>query len=186
MRSLIYPMTVSLDGFIAGPSGEIDWSAPDEELHRFHNERVRDVDLQLCGRRLSETMLVWDDWERVRPESSAVELEFAQLWRALPKLVFSSTLEEVGHNATLVRGDAVEEVARLKQEPGGSIEVGGATLAAPLIRAGLVDDFRLFVAPVVLGRGIPYFPPTEERIGLRLVETRTFGSTAVYLRYDRF
>jgi dihydrofolate reductase len=99
--------------------------------------------------------------------------------------VFSTTLERVTGNATLVGGDAVEEVARLKQQPGKPIEVGGAGLAAPLIRAGLVDDFRLFVCPIVLGRGIPYFPPTDERIPLRLAETLTFGSKIVYTRYER-
>ena len=181
MGRLIYSMSVSLDGFIAGPNGEIDWSAPDEELHRFHNERVRGIGTQLLGRRLHEVMTYWDtvDEDSLPP----VELEFARLWQALPKVVFSRTLEEVEGNSRLVRDGAVEEVVRLKQESEEDLEVGGAGLAAPLIEAGLVDEFHLFVAPVVLGGGTPYFPALEERIALELVETRNFDSPAVYLRY---
>ncbi|UGS37449.1 dihydrofolate reductase family protein [Capillimicrobium parvum] len=185
MRRLIYSMGVSLDGFISGPSGEIDWSAPDEELHRFHNEQARELGIQLCGRRLYETMRPWDDWEQVRSEPSGAELEFAEIWRALPKLVFSTTLQRVEGNAMLVRGDAVEEVTRLKEQPGKPLAVGGAGLASELVRAGLVDEYRLFVNPVILGRGIPFFPPTDDRIALRLTETLTFGSKVVYTRYER-
>jgi dihydrofolate reductase len=177
---LVYSMSVSLDGYIAGPNGEIDWSGPDEELHRFHNERVRAAGTQLLGRRLYETMTYWDtvdeSWE-------PVEAEFAEIWKALPKIVFSRTLEEVEGNARLVRDGAVEEAARLKEETDQDIDVGGAGLAATLIEAGLVDDFRLFVIPVVLGGGTPYFPELKERVGLELVETRTFAAPALYLRY---
>jgi dihydrofolate reductase len=184
MRSVVYSMSVSLDGYIAGPDGEIDWSVPDAELHRFHNERVREVGTQLLGRRLYETMLYWETADQ-NPSSHEVELEFARIWKPLPKVVFSRTLDEVEGNARLVRDGAVEEVTRLKQEEGGDIAVGGAGLAATLIEAGLVDDFRLFVAPVVLGAGTPYFPPLERRIELELVETRKFDAPAVYLRYLR-
>jgi dihydrofolate reductase len=174
-------MSVSLDGFIAGPDGEIDWSAPDQELHRFHNERVREAGTQLLGRGLYETMLYW---ETVDVSSlGEAEAEFAGIWSALPKVVFSRTLKEVEGNARLVRDGVVEEAERLKEESGEDLDVGGAGLAATLIEAGLVDDFRLFVAPVVLGGGTPYFPPLEKRVELDLVETRTFDSPAVYLHY---
>jgi len=182
MRKLIYSMGVSLDGFIAGPGGEIDWSAPDEELHRFHNQRAREVGTHLCGKRLYEEMVYWETADQ-SPSAGETELEFARIWQRLPKLVFSTTLEQVQGNARLVRDGIAEEVAELKRQPGGHVAVGGAGLASGCIRLGLVDEYELFVSPVVLGGGTPYFPALEERIGLELVETRTFGSRVVYLRY---
>src|SRR5437764_11631402 len=184
MRKLIYSMGVSLDGFIAGPGGEIDWSAPDEELHRFHNEQARDLGAHLCGRRLYEEMTYWDTADE-NPSLPEPELEFARIWKDLPKIVFSRTLENVEGNAVLMRGDAAEEAARLKEEPSRDLAVGGAGLASTLIERGLVDEYRLFVSPVVLGGGTPYFPALAERIELELVETRTFGSRVVYVRYSR-
>ncbi len=181
MGNLIYSMTISLDGFIAGPDGDIGWSAPDAELHRFHNERVRQIGVQLLGRRLYETMAYWETVdESSLPEP---EREFAGIWRALPKVVFSRTLEKVEGNSRLVRDGAVEEAARMKEEPGKDLAVGGAGLAATLIEAGLVDDFQLFVSPVVLGSGTPFFPALDRRINLELVESREFASPAFYLRY---
>jgi len=184
VRSLIYSMTVSLDGFIAGPRGEIDWSAPDDELHRFHNDRVREQGVQLCGRRLYEEMAYWDTAEE-DPALGETQLEFARIWRELPKLVFSRTLESVEGNARLATDGVAEEVARLKAQPGGDLAVGGAGLAAACARLDLIDEYQLFVSPVVLGGGTPYLPPLEERIELALAETRTFGSRVVYLRYRR-
>ena len=183
MRKLIYSMGVSLDGFIAGPGGEIDWSAPDEELHRFHNQQTREIGAHLLGRRLYEVMAYWEtaDQDPAIPEYT---LEFAQIWQKLPKIVFSTTLERVEGNATLLRGGVAEEVARLKNEPGEDLAVGGASLASTLSNLGLIDEYRLFVSPVVLGGGTPYFS-ADERINLELVETRTFGSRVVYLRYRR-
>jgi dihydrofolate reductase len=182
MRKLIYSMGVSLDGFIAGPDGAIDWSAPDPELHRFFNEQTREVDLELYGRGLYEDMQPWEQAER-RPDPSAEVLAFAKLWRATPKVVFSTTLDAVEGNARLVTTDAVAEVQDLKDQPGGDLAVGGAGLAATFIAAGLVDEYRQFVHPVVLGGGTPYFPPLDRRIGLELLETKTFSSRVVYLRY---
>jgi dihydrofolate reductase len=175
-------MSTSLDGYIADPNGEIDWTVPDEELHRFHNERVREQGTQLLGRRLYETMLYWETADQ-NPSADEVELEFARIWKALPKVVFSRTLEEVEGNYRLVKDGAVEEVKRLKEEEGEDIGVGGAALAATLLEAGLVDDFHLFVCPIVLGGGTPYFPPLERRIELELVETRSFDAPAFYLHY---
>jgi dihydrofolate reductase len=184
MRKLIYSMGVSLDGFIAGPGGEIDWSAPDEELHRFHNEQTREVGAHLLGRRLYEEMVYWETADE-EPSLSDYELEFARIWKAQPKIVFSKTLEKVVGNARLIRDNAAEEVARLKEQPGKDLSVGGAGLASTFTRLGFIDEYRLFVSPVVLGGGTPYFPPLDERINLELVETHTFGSRVVYARYRR-
>lgn len=182
MRKLIYSMNVSLDGFIAGPRGEIDWSAPDVELHRFHNERVRQLGAHLCGRRLYEEMLYWETADE-NPAAAEHELEFARIWQSTPRIVFSTTLETVEGNARLATGDVAEEVRALKEQPGDDLSVGGAGLAATCIGLGLVDEYGLFVNPVVLGGGTPFFPPRAQRIELELVETRTFGSRVVYLRY---
>jgi dihydrofolate reductase len=184
MRKLIYSMTVSLDGFIAGPGGDISWSAPDEELHRFHNDQVRELGAHLLGRRLYETMVYWETADQ-DPELSDVALDFARIWQPLPKVVFSRTLERVEGNTTLASGDVADEVARLKEEPGGDLAVGGAGLASELIERNLIDDYRVFVSPVVLGDGTPFFPELERRIDLELLETRTFGGGIVYLHYAR-
>ena len=184
MPKVIYSISVSLDGFIAGPDGEIDWGAPDEELHRFHNDRVREIGVQLLGRRLYETMVYWETADQ-NPAASEIELDFARIWQALPKIVFSTTLERVEGNCTLLRGGVAEEVARLKEQGGKDIAVGGAGLAATLVEQNLVDEYQVFVSPVVLGAGTPLFPVMENRIELELLETRTFGSRVVYLRYGR-
>jgi dihydrofolate reductase len=182
MRKLIYSLGVSLDGFIAGRDGEIDWSAPDEELHRFHNQQARETGVDLYGRRLYEAMTPWETADE-KPSIPEQELEFARIWKDTPKVVFSKTLEKVEGNARLVRDGAAEEVARLKEQPGKDLAVGGAGLASTFMKLGLIDEYRLFVSPVVLGGGTPYFPALDERINLELVETRTFGSRVVYVRY---
>ena len=184
IRKVIYSMGVSLDGFIAGPNGEIDWSAPDEELHRFHNQQTRELGAHLCGRRLYEVMAYWETAD-ANPSLPEHELEFARIWKSLSKIVFSKTLEVVDGNARLVRDGVAEEVTKLKQQPGKDLAVGGAGLASTIIKLGLVDEYRMFVSPVVLGGGTPYFPALEERINLELVETQTFGSRVVYVRYRR-
>jgi dihydrofolate reductase len=185
VRKLIYSMGVSLDGFIAGPEGDIGWSAPDEDLHRFHNQQMAETGAHLYGRRLYEDMRPWEAADE-RPEAGAPVLEFARIWADTPKLVFSTTLERVeGPNTRLVTGDAAEEVVRLKEEPGQDLSVGGAGLAATFIKRDLVDEYRLFVSPVILGGGTPFFPPLEAKLDLELVERRTFGGRVVYLRYAR-
>jgi dihydrofolate reductase len=182
VRKLIYSTGVSLDGFIAGPDGEIDWSAPEEELHRFHNQQTREMGAHLCGRGLYETMVYWETAEENTPATD-YELEFARIWKELPKIVFSKTLETVEGNARLVRDGVADEVARLKEEPGKDLAIGGARLASTVMKLGLIDEYRLFVSPVVLGGGTPYFPALDERINLELVEAQTFGSRVVYVRY---
>jgi dihydrofolate reductase len=184
MRKVSYSMGVSLDGFIAGPGGDIGWTAPDEELHRFHNERARATDVQLCGRRLYEVMRYWETAEE-NPSSAEHELEFARIWKRTRRLVFSTTLERVAGGATLATDDVATEVARLRQESGGDVGVGGAGLAATLIARDEIDEYGLFVYPVVLGAGTPFFPALDARIELRLAETRTFGCGVVHLRYER-
>jgi dihydrofolate reductase len=178
MRNVIFSMGVSLDGYIAGPGGEFDWAAPDDELHRFHNEQTRELGAHLCGRRLYETMVYWEHPDDGR---GATEREFARFWQSLPKIVFSSTLDVVEGNARLATGDPAEELASLE----GDIAVGGAGLAATCIERGLVDEFRVFVNPVIVGGGTPFFPALDHRIDLELVETRTFGSRVTYARYRR-
>jgi dihydrofolate reductase len=183
MPALIYSMSVSLDGHIAGPDGAIDWAAPDEELLRFHNEQTRELTGHLTGRGLYEGMLVWETAEQTFTDPR--QLEFARIWKAIPKVVFSTTLATVEGNARLARRDVADEVAELKNQPGaGLVSVGGAGLAASLAGKDLIDEYRLFVSPVVLGGGTRYFPPLPKRFDLELIEARTF-SQVVYLRYRR-
>jgi len=182
MRPVIYSMGVSLDGYIAGPHGDGGWAAPDAELHRFHNEQARELDVHLLGRRLYEVMTYWETAEENNPSAPDYELEFARIWKQLPKLVYSNSLESVEGNARLSRGNVVDEVNALKGEDGGQIAVGGAELAATLTADGLVDEYRLFVTPVVLGGGKPFFAKSQQ-LDLELIESRTFSSRFVYLRY---
>jgi dihydrofolate reductase len=184
VRKLIYSMGVSLDGFVTGPDGGIDWTAPDDELHRFHNERVRALGAQIMGRRLYETMLYWETAEQ-DPALDAAGREFAPIWRALPKIVFSTTLTQLEGNARLATGGIAEEVAQLKQENGGDVGIGGATLAAAFVERDLIDEYELFVYPVVVGGGTPFFPPVRHRLDLELVETRRFRGDVVFCRYSR-
>lgn len=180
MRRLIYPLGVSLDGYINDGDGSIDWGNPDDELHQFHNDRFRELDFSLNGRRLYELMA--DHWPHVPDTAPPIEREFAALWTEKRKVVFSRTLTEVHWNSTLVKQNPVEEVRRLKADGDGVMEVGGATLAASLIPHGLIDEYHLFVSPVALGAGTPYFPSLPRRLQLRLVETKHFDS-AIMLRY---
>jgi dihydrofolate reductase len=184
MRNVIYSMGLSLDGYIADAGGEIATAKPSPELHRFHNDQAREVGVHVCGRRLYEVMAVWDtlDDDQALPDHIR---EFAEIWKATPKLVLSRTLDGVGDNARLAEGDLAEELGRLKSEPGKDIAIGGATLAASAIELGLVDEVRLFWSPILVGGGTPFFPPVPERLSLELLETRTFESGDIYARYRR-
>ena len=190
MRTVIYSMGVSLDCYIAGPDGN-DWGIPDAELHRFHNQQASELGLHVLGRRLYEVMAFWETVDDQQPSASAdlsdldqAQLEFARIWKRLPKLVFSKSLEAVEGNARLSRDDPVETVRALKEEDGGPIAVGGAELAATLTAHQLIDEYHLFVYPVALGGGRPFFAD-QTRVDLELLETRTFGNRVVYLRYRR-
>jgi dihydrofolate reductase len=183
MRRVTYSMGVSLDGYIVGPDGGFNWAAPDEEVFRFHIDEIREVGVHIMGRRLYETMLYWETADH-EPPLDAAELEWAALWKPLPKVVFSTTLSAVEGNARLARGGLAEEIERLRAEPGeGDIAIGGATLAAEAAALDLIDEYRPVVYPVLAGGGIPFFPRHERRVELELVESRTFRSKVLYLRY---
>ncbi len=186
MSRLVYSMSVSLDGYISGPDGSFDWSVPDDELHAFHNDQVAELGAHLLGRRLYETMLYWENAHE-NPDLGATQLEFARIWQRLPRTVVSSSLESVEGNAKLLRdGEGLaEEVARLRSESDTDIAVGGAGLAASCMEMGLVDDFRLFVCPVIVGGGTSYFPALPDQLDLELVDTRAFAAGVTYLHYHR-
>ena len=182
MRRVIYSMGVSLDGYIVGPDGTFAWTAPDEEVFRFVTDEIRETAVHLLGRRLYETMLYWETAD----QNSSIDfstLEWAALWRALPKVVFSTTLSEVQGNARLASGGLAEEIERLRTGPrDGHIAIGGAALAATAAAEGLIDEYRARVYPVLVGGGIPFFD-RQDRVDLELTDTRTFSSGVVYLRY---
>ncbi|MEU2428519.1 dihydrofolate reductase family protein [Streptomyces sp. NPDC007861] len=183
MRSVTYSMGVSLDGYIVGPDGGFNWTEPDEEVFRSWIDEIREVDVHLLGRRLYETMLYWETADE-DPSLDESMLEWTALWKPLPKVVFSTTLSAVQGHARLASGSLAEEIERLRAEPGeGDIAIGGATLAAEAAASDLIDEYRARVYPVLVGGGIPFFPRHERRVQLELVETRTFRSRVVYLRY---
>ena len=184
MRKIIVWLSVSVDGFFTGPDGEIDWHLVDDELHTHMNEELRGMGAFLEGRVSYEMMAEFWPTADQDPESTAPMVEFADIWRHMPKVVYSRTLEPAESDATAVRDVVPEEVRAMKEQPGGDLVLGGATLAAEFERHGLVDEYRLYVHPVVLGRGRPLFPP-DRRLRLRLAETRTFGNGVVLLRYAR-
>lgn len=183
MGKLTYGFNVSVDGYIADAQGSIDWSEPSDELHQYWNDFERETALSIYGRRLYELMSAYWPTADKAPDATPLIVDFAHVWRDMPKVVFSSTLEAVDWNSRLERGDPVEVVARLKAETDGTLEVAGATLAAPIVRAGLVDEYRIVLTPTVVGGGTPFFPTLPSWISLRLVENRTFPGGTVLLRY---
>ncbi len=183
MRSVTYSMSMSLDGYIVGPDGGFDFGTLEPEVFRFWIDEIREVGVHLMGRRLYETMLYWETADE-DPSLGDAELEWAALWKPLPKVVFSTTLSAVQGHARLASGGVAEEIGRLRAEPGDDeIAIGGATLADEAAALGLIDEYRIIVYPVLVGGGIPYFSHRERRVELELVETRTFSSKVVYLRY---
>ncbi|MFI7702872.1 dihydrofolate reductase family protein [Nonomuraea sp. NPDC049480] len=184
MRKIIYSLLISLDGYTESPNGDIGWTAPDDEVHAFINDQAGNLGGSLYGRRLYENMSAYWPTADERPDAPELEVDFARTWRAMPKYVFSSTLEKVEWNSTLVTGDLKEEVLKIKRQQGGDLDVGGATLAGSLLRLGLIDEMSIFVHPLVLGAGKPFFPPLDVPIRTRLLETRAFTSGTVYLHYE--
>jgi dihydrofolate reductase len=180
---LIYSMSVSVDGFTADREGAFDWTAPSDELFRFHIEQVRPLGGYLLGRRLYEAMLVWETDPSLRDDEA--RSEFADIWCAIPKIVFSRTLDSVQGKARLAEGSVAEEVAAALDATDKDVLIGGAGLAAAAIELGLVDELRMFRYPIVVGGGTPFLPPVTERVPLDLVETRTFGSRVIFERYRR-
>ena len=184
MRTLTYAMSVSLDGYIAAPGDDISWGVPSVELHQWFNDRARDVGLSLYGRKLWELMNAHWPTADQQPDVTPVETEFARIWQRTPKVVFSSTLTDIGANARLVTGDAVAEIARLKAEDGAPMEIGGATVAGAAMRAGLIDGYEVVTHPVLVGGGTPFFSALDTWVDLRLVETRVFPDGVTLARYE--
>jgi dihydrofolate reductase len=180
---LIYSMGVSVDGFIADREGAFGWAAPDEELFRFHIAEVGELGGCLLGRRLYETMLVWETDPSLREDELGAA--FADVWCAIPKVVFSRTLDSVQGNARLAEASVSEEAAAALDATDKDVEIGGAGLAAQAIELCLVDELRMFRYPVVVGGGTPFLPPVPDDIALDLIETRTFGSRVIYERHRR-
>ncbi len=179
---LIYSVGVSVDGFIADRAGSFAWSAPDEEQFGVHLEEVSGLGAYLLGRRLYETMLVWETDPSLR--ETAAGAAFADVWCALPKVVFSRTLDAVQGNARLAQASVAEEIATAL-EAGAVVSIGGADLAAQAFELGLIDALHLFRYPVVVGGGTPVLPPVTADVALELIETRTFASQVVLERYGR-
>jgi len=180
---LIYSMSVSVDGFIADREGGFAWGVPSDEQFRFHLEQVSELGGYLLGRRLYETMLPWETDSSLRADE--LRTAFADAWCALPKVVFSRTLDGVEGNARLAAGSVAEEVAAALDATDNDVSIGGAGLAAEAIELGLVDELRIFRNPIVVGGGTPFLPPVTEDVPLDLIETRTFGSRVIYERYRR-
>ncbi|MET9532396.1 dihydrofolate reductase family protein [Streptomyces sp. NPDC006649] len=184
MRKLIYGMNLTLDGYIAAPGDDIGWSGPSDELFQFWSDRLQATDLSLYGRKLWQTMSSYWPTGDQQPNATPAEIEFARRWRDMSKVVFSSTTDEVDWNTRLVTGDAVAEITRLKAEDGGPMDIGGATLAGAAMRAGLIDEYVLATAPVLVGGGTPFFTALDSWVNLNLVETRTLPGGVILTRYE--
>ena len=178
---LIYSMSVSVDGYITDREGGFGWTVPDEEQFRFHVALTGELGGYLCGRGLYETMLPWETDPSLR--DNELGAAFADVWNAIPKVVFSRTLHSVQGNARLAEASLAEEVALALDATDKDVSIGGAGLAAEAFELGLVDELRMFRDPIVVGGGTPFLPPVTEEVGLVLVETRTFGSRVIYERY---
>lgn len=185
MRKIIFMMSVSLDGFFSGPDGELDWQLVDEELHGHFNDWLRSAGAFLDGRVNYELMAGHWPTADADPEASPTVVEFAGIWRDMPKIVFSRTLDRVDWNATIAREVVPDEIAALKAQPGGDLVVGGSELAATFMRHDLIDEYRIYVHPVLLGVGRELFRGFDVSLALRLVEAKTFSSGVVLLRYAR-
>jgi dihydrofolate reductase len=183
LRKIELGMSISLDGFFAGPNGELDWHNISEELHWHFNEHLGAMSAFLDGRVMHEMMAEFWPTADADPASTHPMVEFSGIWRDMPKFVYSKTLEHADWNATIVREVDPDEIRRLKAQPGGDMAVGGAVLAAEFMRLSLLDECWLYVQPVILGEGRPLFP-ADVRAALRLVETRRFDNGVVLLRYD--
>lgn len=188
MNLVTYSLTISLDGYIKGPDGSFDWGVPGPETFALASDEVRGLGVQMMGRRLYETMLYWETAEQEQEqELDAADREFARIWNALPKVVFSRTLRpgDLVGNARLAGGDLRAEIDRLRAElpDGKNIAIGGAELAHAAMAEGLIDEYRIRVSPLLLGGGTSYFAREQRRAELELVETRVLDGACVYLRY---
>jgi len=173
---LIYSLNVSLDGFIETRDHGLEWADVDEEVHTWFNDQTRTLDASLYGRRMYELMAAYWPTGEDDPAATDAMREFSSIWKPMPKIVFSTSLEHVEHNARLVRGDVGPVLEELRREFDGDLDVGGPDLAGQFVRRGLVDEYRLVVHPVVLGAGTPFWPSLEAPLRVRLTDTRTFAS----------
>ena len=185
MRKIVWMMSVSVDGYMEGPNREIDWHMVDDELHRHMNGWLAGAGAFLEGRVTYELMEEFWPTADQDPAAPPTIIEFAQIWRDMPKVVYSRTLERAGGNATVIHDVVPAEVLALKGQPGGDLFVGGGDLGAEFARQDLIDEYRLYVHPIVIGRGKPMLRPSEAKVPLSLIETRTFGNGVVLLRYER-
>jgi dihydrofolate reductase len=182
MRKVIYMTSLSLDGYIDSADGDSSWVVPDEELHWHFNDVERDIGIQLYGRKMYELMAGYWPTAEEDPASEPVLVDYAHIWKAVEKVVFSKTLEDVQWNSRLFKGDPVAEVKKLKAEPGKDMGVGGVSLASALAEAGLIDEYRLYYVPVLLGAGKAAFSQITDKVQLQPVEIRPFTSGTVLLR----
>ncbi|MFF2791104.1 dihydrofolate reductase family protein [Streptomyces sp. NPDC058049] len=186
MRKIVLMAGVSLDGYIEGPERDISWHQVDEELHQHMNDVLRTMGGFLSGRVTHELMADYWPTADADPANAGTVAEFAEIWRSMPKYVYSRTLRSAEWNTTVVRGVVPEEVAALKAAPGGDLTLSGADLAASFLRQDLVDAYRIYVHPVRIGRGTPLFPTLDYApVALRHADTHTFGNGVVLLRYER-
>lgn len=176
---------ISVDGFIEGPDRDIDWHMVDDELHSYINESLRPMGAFLSGRVTHELMAEFWPTADKNPESTAPLIEFSRIWLEMPKIVYSRTLQSAGWNTTVVREVVPAEIEDLKSQPGGDLVLSGADLAATFMQLDLIDEYRIYIHPIVIGKGKPLFQPSDTRTKLKLAETRTFGNGVVLIRYDR-
>lgn len=182
MGKLIYSFFTSLDGYVADEAGNFDWAEPDEEVHSFVNDLERSIATNLYGRKLYEMMAVWETPEVILPSTPAVQ-EYARIWQGAEKIVYSRTLETVSTARTRIEREFdLSSLRELKARSERNLSIGGPTLAAEAIRAGLVDEYWVFIAPIIVGGGNPFLP-AEARAALELLEERRFNNGMVYLRY---
>ena len=182
MGKLVYSMLTSLDGSVKDAAGGFDWATPDEELHGYINDVSRSVSTCLLGRRMYETMVFWEDPESVRGEPP-VMAEYAAIWQGYDKIVYSTTLTDVSSERTRLEREFVPQAVRaLKAASALDLTIDGPTLAEHALRAGLVDELRVYVCPVVVGGGTRFYPQGI-RLDLELLDQRTFGNGVVALRY---
>jgi dihydrofolate reductase len=184
MRKIVVHISVSVDGYFEGPAREIDWHLVDEEVHAYVNDGLRTMSVFLEGRLSYELMEAYWPGADQDPDAEEPIVDFAGIWRDTPKIVFSRTLEQVGPNATVRREVDPAEIRALKEEPGGDMTLGGPDLTDTFRRHDLIDEYRILVHPIVLGRGRPLFAPSDTPTNLRLAESTTFGNGVIMLRYD--
>jgi dihydrofolate reductase len=183
MRKIIVMMSVSLDGYFAGVDGDLSWHHVDEEVHAHFNAELAEMGLFMDGRRTYELMAEFWPTADQDPANAGPVAEFAGIWRDMPKIVFSTTLTSADWNTTVLPTVDPAQIEELKREPGGDIMLGGADLASTFRRLDLIDEYRLYVNPIVLGGGEPMFRASEPGSELRLLQTRAFGNGVVLLRY---